>query len=130
MASWFLDPTRSWRLAVDEKVFWFFNDSLACCGPWQGFWAVANSRLGDVVAALGMVGMYLHLVFRQGRPARDVLVAVGVMLTVLVIVGDQIGKAIPAHRESGTMVHEAALRLSELVSWIPHQGHLGRQLSG
>jgi membrane-associated phospholipid phosphatase len=130
LTSWFIDPTRSYWRALDEKIFWILNDSLDCCGAWQGFWAVANSRLGDMVAALGMIGIYLHFMLRQGRTARDRFVAVGIMLTVLVIIGDQIGKAIPLHRKSGTMVHDSALRLSELVSWIPTKDISGDSFPG
>jgi len=129
-ASWILDPTRSWWLALDESVFWTLNASLACCGLWQGFWAVVNSRAGDVVAALGMAGLYLHFIYRQARTARKALFSIGVMLTGLIIIGNRIGAAIPIHRRSGTMVHEAALRLSELVTWIPTKDISGDSFPG
>jgi membrane-associated phospholipid phosphatase len=117
--TWLVEPTRGWWLALDESVFWALNGSLAWSGPWRGFWAVANSRLGDLVEASAVVAVYLIFLFRQDRRARQTLLAVGVMLTGLVVTGIQIGKVLPFQRESGTQLHHGALRLSEMVTWIP-----------
>ncbi len=118
-ASWFLGPTRYLWLALDEKVFWALNGSLACCRRWQVFWAFANNRAVDIFAALGMIGLYLHFMVRAGHHARDRLLAIGVMLTGLVLVAVQIGKALPITRPSATLIHPSAIRLAELVSWLP-----------
>ncbi|MEJ2187981.1 MAG: hypothetical protein P8Y93_00960, partial [Acidobacteriota bacterium] len=103
LASWLLEPTRSLWLALDERVFWSLNGSLACCRAWQVLWALANNRMVDVVAAVAMVGLYLHFMLRAGPVARDRLVAVGAMLTGLVLVAVQIGKALPIRRPSATL---------------------------
>jgi len=119
LASWLVEPTRSVWIAMDEAVFWALNDSLSRGKAWQVFWALANSRASDVVAAFTMIGLYLHFMHGRGRDARDRLIAVGTMLTGLVIVSVQIGKAIPYSRLSATLVYPGALRLAERVSWIP-----------
>lgn len=128
--SYFLDPTRSLWLAIDENVFWTLNGSLACCRAWQVVMALANSWLSDVVAALCMIGLYLHFMLGKGRHARDELIAIGVMLTALVIVAFQIGKAIPYQRLSATMVHGEAIRLTQLVPWIPARDSSGDTFPG
>ena len=119
LASWLLEPTRSLWLALDERVFWALNGSLACCRAWQVLWALANNRMVDIVAALAMVGLYLHFMLRAGPVARNRLVAVGAMLTGLVLFAVQIGKALPIRRPSATLMHPSAFRLTELVSWLP-----------
>jgi membrane-associated phospholipid phosphatase len=119
LASWLLEPTRSLWLALDEKVFWALNSSLSCCRAWQVFWALANNRLVDIVAALAMVGLYLHFLLGEGRGAKDRLLAIGAMLSGLVLIAVQMGKAFPYRRPSATLIHSSAIRLTELVSWLP-----------
>jgi len=119
LASYFLEPTRSLWLALDQRVFWTLNRSLAWCRAWQVFWAIANSRASDIVAGLLMVGLYAHFMLRRARRATTELIAIGLMLTGLILVAVQIGKAIPYERPSATEVDGGALRLSELVAWIP-----------
>lgn len=119
LASWLLEPTRSLWLDLDERVFWSLNGSLACCKAWQVFWALANNRAVDIVAALAMIGLYLHFLLGEDRHTRDRLLAVGAMLTGLVLVAVQIGKAFPYSRPSATLIHPSAMRLTELVAWLP-----------
>jgi membrane-associated phospholipid phosphatase len=119
LMSWFFEPTRSLWLTFDEKVFWALNDSLAWGTGWQVFWAVANNRAVDVVAALSMIGLFAHFVLRKARDRMDFFVAVGLMLTGLIYVGSQLTGAIFVERPSPTWIYPNALRLSELVSRIP-----------
>jgi membrane-associated phospholipid phosphatase len=130
LASWFVEPTRSAWLTLDEAVFRAFNETLASGRLWQGFWAIANSRLGDILSALMMIGVYLHFMFRQGREARTRIFAVGVLLAGLVIIAQQLGKALPVQRLSATLLHPDALRLSELVTWIATKDHSGDTFPG
>jgi len=130
LATWFLEPTRSAWLYLDEKVFWAFNETLADGRLWQGFWAVANSRLGDVLSAAMMIGVYLHFMFRQGREAKGRIIAVGVLLTGLVIIAERLGHFLPVHRPSPTLLHADALRLSGLVSWIATKDYSGDSFPG
>jgi len=90
LMSWFFEPTRSLWLTFDEKVFWALNDSLAWGRDWQVFWAIANNRAVDIVAALSMIGLFAHFVLRKARDRMDFFVAVGLMLTGLIYVGSQL----------------------------------------
>ena len=119
LVSWLLEPTRSLWLALDERVFWALNETLGKGETWQIFWAVANNRAVDIVAALCMIGIFAVFVLRKGRDRTDVFVAVGLLLTGLIYSASQIAGAIMIERPSPTMVHPDALRLSQLVSWIP-----------
>ena len=119
LVSWILEPTRSLWLALDEKVFWALNKTLGMGETWQVFWAVANNRAVDIVAALCMIGLFAHFVLRKGRERTDFFVAVSLLLAGLIYSASQIAGAIMIERKSPTMVHPDALRLSELVSWIP-----------
>jgi membrane-associated phospholipid phosphatase len=125
LASWFLEPTRSLWLALDEKVFWALNRSLASGTAWQVLWAVANNRVIDVIAALGMIGLFAHFVLRKARDRMDFFVAVGFMLTALILVGSRISAALPVERRSATLIHPDALRLTTLVPWIPTKDTAG-----
>jgi membrane-associated phospholipid phosphatase len=119
LASWFFEPTSTLWRALDEKVFWALDASLAWGTGWQVLWAAANNRAVDVVAALGMIGLFAHFVLRQARDRTNFFVAVGVLLTGLIYVGSRISVAIDVGRLSPTLVHPDAHHISELVSWIP-----------
>jgi hypothetical protein len=125
--SWFFEPTRSLWLALDENVFWALNNSLAWGRGWQVFWAIANNRAVDIVAALCIIGLFAHFVLRKARDRMDFFVAVGLMLTGLIYVGSQLTGAIFVERPSPTLVHPNAMRLSELVFWIPTERRLQRR---
>jgi FAD/FMN-containing dehydrogenase/membrane-associated phospholipid phosphatase len=119
LASWFLEPTRALWLALDERVFWALNNSLAWGTGWQVVWAAANNRAVDVVAAVCMIGLFAHFVLRKAGDRTNFFVAIGVLLTGLIYAGSRISVAIDVGRLSPTLVHPDAHRISELVSWIP-----------
>ena len=119
LASWFLEPTRSLWMALDEKVFWALNASLEWGTWWQVVWAIANNRAVDMVAALSMIGLFAHFVLRKARDRMDFFVAVGLMLTGLILVGNRISAGLPVERKSPTLLHPDALKLTQLVPWIP-----------
>jgi membrane-associated phospholipid phosphatase len=119
LLSWFVEPTRSIWLALDEHFFWATNDTLARGRPWQVLWAVANFRAVDLLAALSMVGLYAHYVLRRGRDQLVRFVAAGLMLTSLLVVAKRFADALSVvHRRSPTLIHTNAHRLSEIVPWI------------
>jgi len=130
LTSWFLEPTRSIWLAVDEYVFWTLNNSLADGRAWQVFWAAANNRATDVVAGLLIIGLFAHFIRHTSRDKTSSVIAIFVMTVVLGILGSQIGKAMPVSRPSGTMVHASALRLSDLVTWMPTKDISGDSFPG
>jgi membrane-associated phospholipid phosphatase len=119
LLSWFLEPTRSLWLSIDDRLFWFLNGSLAGGAAWQGFWAAANNRVVDAFSALLMIGLFAHFARLNSGNNKDAIAAVFVLLVGLVIAGVQLGKAMPIDRLSPTLLYPGSLRLSELVYWIP-----------
>lgn len=118
LASFFLEPTRSLWLALDNRVFLVLNQSLAWSPWYRGLIAIATSPLVDVVGGLCMLGLYLHFVLRREHHVSLELTAIGLLMLLLLVVAVQLAKAIPYHRLSGTLVFTDALRLNELVTWI------------
>lgn len=130
LMSWILEPTRALWLTLDENVFWAVNNSLAWGRGWQVFWAVANNRAVDAVAALSFFGLFVHFIVRRGRERTEGYLAIGLMLTGLLIAAIQIAGAIMVTRPSPTVVFPGAIRLSELVSWIPTKDFAGDSFPG
>ena len=125
-----MEPTRSMWLALDDQVFWVLNGSLSSGKSWQVFWTVANNRAVDIVTGLSMVGLLAYFVYRNGRDRTNGVLSIFSMLVVLGIVGSQIGKAMNVNRASPTMDYPDALRLSELVPWIPTKDISGDSFPG
>ena len=119
LVSWFVEPTRSFWLAIDLQFFRATNDTLAWGRPWQTLWAVANIRAVDLLSALSMVGLYAHYGFRRGREQLGRFLAVGLMIASLLVVAKRFADALSTvHRRSPTLLYDDAYRLSELAPWI------------
>jgi membrane-associated phospholipid phosphatase len=116
--TWLLEPTRSLWLGLDDQVFWAMNNSLAEGELWQQFWAVANNRAFDLAAALSMLLLFAHRALLKDREHLTHYVAIGILMTVSVVLMLQFGKWIPIERPCGTIVYPDALRLTELVPHI------------
>jgi membrane-associated phospholipid phosphatase len=116
--TWLLEPTRSLWLALDDWAFWSMNNSLAEGKLWQQFWAVANNRAFDLVAALSMMLLFAHRALIKDREHLLRYIAIGIFMTLSVVLVLQFGKWIPVERPCGTIVYPEALRLTELVPHI------------
>jgi len=121
LLSWFIEPTRSLWLALDERFFSAVNLSLASSKGWQVFWAIANNRAVDIVSALTFVALYGHCFRRHYRQQIDLSIARGLLLTGMVVASKQIAEALAVlvGRTSPTLVYPGAVRLSELVPGFP-----------
>ncbi len=128
LVSWFVEPTRSLWLAVDDRFFFAVNGSLASAGNWQVFWALANNRMVDIVSALTVVALYAHFVWRYESVRTDRSIARGLLLTGMVIAAKQIAEALAVlvGRTGPTIVHPDAIRLSKLLPGFPTKdtGHV------
>jgi membrane-associated phospholipid phosphatase len=94
LVSWFIEPTRSLWLALDDRFFFAVNHSLARATGWQVFWAVANNRMVDIVSALIFVALYGYYVRRYHRQQIDLWIARGLLLTGMVVAAKQIAEAL------------------------------------
>jgi membrane-associated phospholipid phosphatase len=75
----------------------------------------------DIVSAFAFVGLYAFFARRHRGEQLDRTVARGILLTGMVLASKQIAEALAMliDRDSPTLVHPDAVRLSELVPAIP-----------
>lgn len=118
LASWLLEPTRSFWIELDTRVFWAMNNSLAEGRAWQWLWAISNNRLFDLVPASLMLLLFSHRSLLKDRENLSRYIAIGILLLITVVIASQVGKAIPIERQSATFEFPEALRISQLVPEI------------
>ncbi|OQX30608.1 MAG: hypothetical protein B0D96_10615 [Candidatus Sedimenticola endophacoides] len=128
--SWLYPPTRALWDGLDQAAFWAMNRSLAEGRWWQGLWAIANNRGFDLAAAGGMFALFAHYVLIHDRRRLRYFIAVGLMMSLTIVIAMQIGKAIPIERPSATALYPEALRLSQLVPEIPTKDVSGDSFPG
>jgi len=117
--SWLGSPLRQLWDAVDRWFFALTNPTLGLNPLWDGIWAVSNNRLFDLVAALGMTGVFLWsgLSSRPGRWSQLLVRAlIGALLGLLA--QGLIHEYLDLPRTSPTLQVEGSQRLSQLVTWI------------
>ncbi len=61
------------------------NNSLTANRTWQIFWAIANNRTFDLLAGGSMVALFAHYALLKDRSNIRYYIAVGLLLTVMVI---------------------------------------------
>ncbi|MCI0667526.1 MAG: phosphatase PAP2 family protein [Methylococcaceae bacterium] len=114
LMSWFIEPTRTAWLSVDDLVFRLFNDSLKTgSDSWRMLWALTNHRLFDGISAGMLVLVFMVSAWRNGRSSWCWHTAVLSVTVIAVLIGTRIGHLIPVERPSGTMLYNGVFRLSE-----------------
>ncbi|MGH8549806.1 MAG: phosphatase PAP2 family protein [Methylococcales bacterium] len=117
LMSWFIEPTRTAWLTVDDMVFCLFNDSLKTGGDsWRMLWALTNHRLFDAISAGMLALVFIVSAWRNGRASWYWHTAVLSVTVIAVLIGTRIGHLIPAERPSGTMLYNGVFRLNEWAS--------------
>ncbi len=116
-----LPDSRAFWLGVDERVFRWANASLADPGAWQSFWAIANSRLFDLVPAVMMLGLFASWMFaEQGRHWRA-RAGLGFALAAFTLLWVQkiVKPLLDDGRLSPTLALPDPVRLERAVAWVP-----------
>jgi membrane-associated phospholipid phosphatase len=120
--SWLFPATRMVWDELDQVIFFSLNGSLADSTFWQSFWAIANWRLFDVIAAtlILIIGFSWAYSLDPGQRL-SALSGLGVLL--FIILATRFSAAYLLYvadyqRHSPTLTLTPAHRLSELVSWI------------
>jgi membrane-associated phospholipid phosphatase len=114
LMSWFVEPTRTVWLTVDDLVFCVFNDSLKTgSDSWRLLWALANHRLFDAISAGLLAVVFIVSAWRNGRASWCWHTAVLSVTVIAVVIGTRIGHLIPVERPSGTMLYNGVFRLNE-----------------
>lgn len=101
--------------ALDEDVFWLFNGWLSRFPDWAEWLALLNQRWIDGVVALLMLLFVWHLARRVSGRERVRILCLLVMMTGAFFLQGAVGKTLPIERQSPTLSHEQALRVSQLV---------------
>ena len=121
-ASWLIPATRALWDRLDEAIFFSFNGSLADSTFWQSFWAIANWRPFDVIAASLILIIGFNWIYRLNREQRlSALSGLGVLL--VIILATRFSAAFLLYitdyqRYSPSITLAPAYRLSELITWI------------
>lgn len=118
--SWVWPTSRMWWDQLDEAAFALLNGSLRLGEGWQFFWALANTRLVDVLS--GGVSALVVVWWLWGRP-RDIqnkiCAALGGLAVTLMVVPFTahiiIRLGANFQRYSPSLVIDGAMRLNELV---------------
>jgi membrane-associated phospholipid phosphatase len=121
-ASWIAPVSRAWWDALDHAVFSALNPSLANPGLWQSFWAVANWRPFDLVAAAIIFSFVLSWLRAEHADRVRSGLASFLAFCLLLLLGKACEHLLldftGYRRASPTLVFPDAVRLSEIVAWI------------
>ncbi|GAA3542259.1 phosphatase PAP2 family protein [Zobellella aerophila] len=109
--SWFYGY---WQ-ALDEGVFWFFNDLLTRVPGWAEGVAFINQRWIDGAVALLMMLFVFRFAWLLSWVERVRLLCLLLIMAGAFSIQAAVGKALPIERASPTLSHENAARVSLLV---------------
>ena len=121
-ASWLTPVTRGLWDRLDSIIFFSFNGSLASGEIWQAFWAIANWRPIDIIAAgLIMVIGFSWIYSLQKDNRLDALSGLAVLLFIILLTRFSAALLLylsEYQRYSPSITLTPSYRLSELVPWI------------
>jgi membrane-associated phospholipid phosphatase len=121
-SSWLIPVTRSIWDALDEAIFFALNGSLAGSTFWQSFWAIANWRPFDIIAASLILIIGFNWIYQLNRDQRlTALSGLGVLLVIILITRFSAALLLyltDYQRYSPSITLTPAYRLSELITWI------------
>lgn len=109
---------------IDQKTFWFFNNSLIDRPLWHNFWALANHWLADWVEDLCIFGFYAFAIARSLPNERRqkiwqfLFCVLFIALTIFIINRLLCRDLLKLRRDSPTLAFEGCARLSQLVPWL------------
>lgn len=98
MASWLWSPTRSLWDAADVGAFHMLNGSLGHNDAWDVMWALASTRVWDVIVGGLMLLLFIRQdwVFPRSSVRRALFIFLGVLLVLVVVrvVFTKVGEAV------------------------------------
>jgi len=121
-ASWLSPATREIWDALDSAIFFSLNGSLASGKTWQGFWAIANWRPFDVIAASLILIVGFSWIYSLKKEKRlNALSGLAVLLFIILVTRFSAALVLyltDYQRYSPSITLTPSYRLSELVTWI------------
>jgi membrane-associated phospholipid phosphatase len=121
-ASWLIPATRELWDVLDSAIFFSFNGSLASGKTWQGFWAIANWRPFDIIAASLILIIGFSWTYSLKKESRLSALS-GLAILLFIILVTRFSAALVLYltdyqRYSPSITLTPSFRLSELVTWI------------
>ncbi len=121
-ASWLFPSTRALWDQLDNAVFYLLNGSLQSGETWQKFWAIANWRPFDMVAAALILIVSFTWIYKSPLNERLNQLSGLTFLLVIIIATRLIVAAIidgiDYNRFSPSIVLEPSIRLNAMFDWI------------
>jgi len=122
-ATWLCSPTRALWDRLDILLFRMLNGSLDFGHGWQLFWAYANWRPVDGLAAVVLLLVFIHSIRRDERMLQLALWSYLLLIGLCVIIVKPITllllhDTLEYYRPSPTLMVDASLRLSALVPTV------------
>lgn len=134
LLSWWWEGTltRGWWDALDRRVFYTLNGSLADGGAWTRFWAMANHRAFDLASALLVAILYgrFALSARRQYLAERIALFLAIFLFTIVMIEISNTTLEELNRHSASMVLEPVYRLTELVPDIEAKDYSASSFPG
>ncbi|WP_242671965.1 phosphatase PAP2 family protein [Stutzerimonas kirkiae] len=117
MASWLWGPSRAGWDQLDAAVFQWLNGSLGHSNLWDGGWALASTRLSDILVGAVMLVLLIHhgAVFEsiQVRAALFTFLALLLVLLVIRVLFDRMAGPLGWQHVSPSLAFEGAYQLSD-----------------
>ena len=118
LGSWLAStPTAGYHgpwLALDQSVFYFFNQKLAQGTAFTYFIAFVNLRAFDVVAFVAMLAIFYSYYSKSNVEGKRWLFCIGVAMLVSAVIIKQFDKLLPIDRASASVYFD---QLYHNVNW-------------
>ena len=119
LGSWLAStPTAGYHgpwLALDQSVFYFFNQHLAKGTAFTYFIAFVNLRAFDVVAFVAMLAIFYSYYRKSNVEGKRWLFCIGVAMLVSAVIIKQFDKLLPIDRASASVYFD---QLYHNVNWV------------
>ena len=119
LGSWLAStPTAGYHgpwLALDQSVFYFFNQKLAQGTAFTYFTAFVNLRAFDVVAFVAMLAIFYSYYRKINVEGKRWLFCIGVAMLVSAVIIKQFDKLLPIDRASASVYFD---QLYHNVNWV------------
>ncbi|WP_304166773.1 phosphatase PAP2 family protein [Lonsdalea britannica] len=113
--SWYLPANHGFWFAIDESIFFYFNQHLSTNHAFLMLVAMTNNRAFDGCSLLAMGALYLSFYFKAAPVERRRLLILGIVMLITAVVLNQLGHLLPVQHASPSLFFENINRVGELT---------------